>query len=212
MISIGNGANTISGQLPGGTNANNNTVLVREPFVQAYSQFYLTSFMGDFNNSTIGDLGGQVFNFSIEQKTPSPFSSSVRSDLYQSAPAPGTFPSNKTYVDPITGNTTNVYYVGYFDLSPAGVLTFTRDTEGSQPPPPPPPPLLSIGLQGPTITISFGTTNGATYTLYYASASSLGLPVSSWTALPGTVTGDGTTKTFTDTSTDPAKFYRIGAH
>ena len=57
--SIGNGANTVSTQLPGGTNADNNTVLVREPFQSAYQAFDLTTFMGDAQNPAIGDLGGQ---------------------------------------------------------------------------------------------------------------------------------------------------------
>jgi hypothetical protein len=209
MISIARGAGSIGYSLPGGTNVNNNAILVREPYQQAYSQFYLTTFMGDRYSSTIGDLGNSLF-FNIEQITPSPFSAAVRSDLYQSAPAPGSRPPT-LYVDPISGNTTNVYYVGYFDLSPAGALTFTRASTNAVTAPPPPPQLL-VGRSGSTMTISFGTTNGATYTLHYTNSAGLSAPLTTWPSLPSTVTGDGSTKSFTDSSTDADRVYRVGAH
>jgi hypothetical protein len=221
MISIGRGAGSIANALPGGTNANNNAILVREPFQQAYAQFYLTAFMGDAFNSTIGDLGGSL-NFNIEQITPSPFSSSVRSDLYESAPAASSRPA-ATYVDPISGSTTSVYYVGYFDLSPSGVLTFTRGASSSGSNPPPPPGQVSVGVTGAgagsvsspgTNLISFLSTNGATYTLFFTNSSGLTTPVGNWPSLTGTVTGDGTVKSFTDiiTTNVDNRFYRIGVH
>ena len=208
IYSIGNGANSISGSLVGGTNANNNAVLVREPFQQAYAQFYLTTFMGDQYNSTIGDLGGAVFNFSIEQTTPSPFDASVRADLYQSAPAPQARPP-AVFVDPITGSTSNVYYVGYFELSPTGVLTFTRASAGSNLPPP---PVLNIAVSGNTSTISFGTANGATYTLLYTNSSGLSAPRSTWPALGIPITGNGGVTNFTDSASLPDRVYSVAAH
>jgi hypothetical protein len=205
MWSIANGANTIGSQLPGGTNADNNTLILREPFQQAYSQFYLTAFMGDRFNTSIGDLGGSVFTFNLEQLTPGPFSAPVRSDLYEAAPAPSGRPPSVTYfVDPISGNTTHVYYVGYFELSPAGVLTFTREAAGSQPPPPPLAPQIGVSIAGaggsPIPTISFGTTNGVTYTVIYTSFSAISAPRNTWQVLGSPVAGTGGTATVSDTN------------
>ncbi len=209
--SIGNGANTISTQLPGGTNADNNTVLVREPFQQTYQAFDLTTFMGDSQNPVTGDLGGNVFDFNIEQITPNPFSTSVRSDLYESAPAPSSRPPTP-YVDPVSGSSSSVYYVGYFDLSPAGVLTFTRDAGGSTPPPPPPAPMLSINRNGNINTVSFGTTSGATYTLLYTNFAGLTSALGDWPTLGSPVPGTGGAMNFTDTTTDPGRVYSVIAH
>ena len=133
MSSIGTGATTIGGQL-GTTNVDNNTILVREPVQSAYTAFLETANMGDKNDPTLGDFGGTVFSFSVEQITPSPFTSPVRCDLYESAPAPSTLPP-ATYVDPITGSTTSVYFVGYFELQPSGTLTFTRAAASTTTPP-----------------------------------------------------------------------------
>jgi hypothetical protein len=134
MFSIGNGANTISSQL-GTTNVNNNTVLVREPIQAAYQQFLLTTFMGDrlIPNPALGDFSGNVVQNSFEQTNPSPFSVSVRMDLYESAPAASSRPA-MTYPDPITGSTTSVYYVGYFEMATSGVLTFTRASASASTP------------------------------------------------------------------------------
>jgi hypothetical protein len=148
MASIGSGATSIGSQLPGGTNVNNNTILVREPVQSAYTAFLLSAAMGDQSNPSLGDFGGSVFNFSVEQITPSPFSSSVILDLYESAPAAGVLPP-VTYVDPITGSTTSVYYVGYFTLQPSGTLTFTRATAA------PPAPTISSVSPTPTVGSSF---------------------------------------------------------
>ena len=140
-----------------------------------------------------------MFNFNIEQITPNPFSASVRSDLYESAPAALCLRPPTPYVDPVSGSSSSVYYVGYFDLSPAGVLTFTRDAGGS---PPPPAPVLSFSRNGNVNTISFGTTNGATYTLLYTNLAGLTSARGNWPALGNPVIGTGGAMNFTDTTTD----------
>ncbi|HZR16493.1 MAG TPA: hypothetical protein VFE51_04135 [Verrucomicrobiae bacterium] len=212
MESIGNGANYISSILPGGTNAANNTTLVVEPYQKSYSQFYLTTFMGDPSNPTLGDLGGASINFNIEQTTPSPFTSTSRADLYESAPAPGGRPGNLTYYpDPITGSTTSVYYVGHFDLSPTGVLTFTREPAGTQVTPPPP-PSVNVAFNTSTSTISFGTTNGATYTVVYTNFSGLTAPRSSWPVLGAPIIGNGGTASVQDSFSPEGRVYSVIAH
>jgi hypothetical protein len=139
MLSIGNGANYISSQLVT-TNVNNNTILVREPIQAAYSTYLVTGFMGDrlAPNPALGDFSGNVVQFSFEQTNPSPFSVAVRMDLYEAAPAATARPPT-TYPDPITGSTTSVYYVGYFEMAPSGVLTFTRASAA-----PPAPTITSV--------------------------------------------------------------------
>jgi hypothetical protein len=61
-------------------------------------------------------------------------------------------------------------------------------------------------------TISFVTSNAVTYKLFFTNSSGLTAPVTNWPSLPGTITGDGTTKSFTDTTTDAGRVYRVGAH
>ncbi|SPE58753.1 hypothetical protein SBV1_2810002 [Verrucomicrobia bacterium] len=59
--------------------------------------------------------------------------------------------------------------------------------------------------------ISFGRTNGATYTLYFTNSAGLRQPVAAWPFSPSTVTGDGTTKQFVDPITSANRFYRVVA-
>jgi hypothetical protein len=125
------------------------------------------------------------------------------------------------YINPnITGTASNSFYraqadnstpvlLGTFSLATNGVVTF--NTASVTPPPPPPPAVLSISRSGTTSSISFVSTNNATYTLYYTNLSSLIAPISTWPSQAGTISGDGTTKTFMDTTTDSDRVYRVGA-
>ena len=218
MLNISSGANSIGSQLPGGTNANNNPILVREPNQPAYVGPLLSTWIADKFDSTIGDLTGTVTRFNFEQTTPAPFSSAVRSDFYEAAPAPLSRPLTY-YTDPISGNTTNVYHVGYFDLSPAGVMTFTRDTNNvSQPPStPPPPPILSGEVSanpsgvGQVVSISFGTTNGATYTVLHTNFDGLTSPMSTWAVLGKPIPGTGGTVTVSQTNQEAGQVYTVKA-
>ena len=128
MIGVGNGAYSISSTL-GVTNVNNNTVLVREPV--SFYQYYLTAYIGDVVDATVGDFGANYspLNYSVENLTPAPFTSAQRDDFYQLCPRGST--------DPITGLTnTTAYFVGYFILNPNGTMTFTRASTNSVTPPP----------------------------------------------------------------------------
>jgi len=211
MLGVGGNASTISIGL-GSTNADNNSVLVREP-VSGNALFDLTSSIGDPGDPTIGNFGGQGITFTVENTTPDNFSSPTRSDFYQSCPASAGGRGGGTYIDPITGLTNgSAYLVGYFTLNPGGTMTFTRSSTNSVTLPPPPPVLLMVVRSGGTTTISFGTTNGATYTLYYTNSAGISSPVASWPTLPTTITGDGSTKSFNDASTDADRVYRIGGY
>ena len=96
--------------------------------------------------------------------------------------------------------------VGSFCLAANGVLTFTAASAA-----PPPPPTLQIARSGNTSTISFLSTNNVTYTLYYTNASGLGTPTASWPSLPGTISGNNSTASFTDTTADANRVYRVMA-
>jgi hypothetical protein len=200
ILSVSLGAASISANL-GTSNQDNNVFLVREPLNDPND---LTSFIGDTLNSAVGDFASTL-PFSVESTTPAAFAAAARSDLYQSCPSGTT--------DPTTGLTTGMtYLVGYFTLDPAGTMTFTRASTNSTPPLPPPAPVLSLARSGTTTTISIQTTNGATYTLYYTNSAGLSAPVTAWSSPPSTVAGDGSTKSFTDSTTDADRVYRVGAH
>jgi hypothetical protein len=85
-------------------------------------------------------------------------------------------------------------------------MTFTRAIAA------PPAPVISITRSGTTSIIAFSSTSGATYTLYYTNSTGLQAPASSWPSSPSTIAGDGSSKSFTNTSADPNRFYRVGAH
>lgn len=203
--SVGPGAYAIGAGDLIATNADNNAFLVREPVT--YSDNILTAFMGDPSDPSLGDFGGQAFTYSVENTTPGTFASAARSDFYQSCPASyGT----GIYVDPITDLTNGpAYFVGYFLLNPNGTMTFTRASTNSVVSTPPPPVRLSIARSGNASMISFLSSNSVTYTLYFTNAAGLGAPVANWPLLSGAITGDGTTKSFQDATTDPARFYRV---
>ena len=128
----------------------------------------------------------------------------------------GTFDiSSILYLDLYHATVSSPYtYLGYFtfDLSTSSPkFTFTPSGAASSAVPPPPPYLL-LGRSGSVTTISFGTTNGATYNLHYTNSAGVSAPVSTWSVLPSTITGDGSTNSFTDSTTDTDRVYRVGAH
>jgi hypothetical protein len=213
MVGIGQDASTISQQL-GATNADNNSMLVREPIL-GYADHDLTSLLGDPSDPAIGDFYGTTPGINVENITPDAFASPSRSDFYQSVPdsQPGQHGRpGVTYIDPITGLTNGpAYFVGYFQLNTDGTMSFTRASTNSVTTAPPP-VMLSVARASNTSTISFASSNSVTYTLFFTNSSGLTTPVANWPSLSATITGDGTTKSFQDTSTDPIRFYRVQEH
>jgi hypothetical protein len=96
---------------------------------------------------------------------------------------------------------------GVITLGSDGSLTFAPSTTT-----PPPPPFLKITRVGTTCTISFLTTNGATYTLYYTNSAGTRTSVSGWPTNSTTITGNNATNSFVDTTSDSSRIYRVGAH
>jgi hypothetical protein len=216
ILGVGTGARTISQALVT-TNQFNNSVLVTEPttYDGAYNTY--NTAIQDPSDITVGDFGGAPLTYTIENTTPSPFSSIARCDLYQDC----SVGAGTAFKDPFTGQTNGAsYYVGYFTLNTDGTMTFTRDAMATNPPTPPPPTHLTIsatvspggGGQQVTSTISFGTTNGATYTLFYTNAAGLATPVTNWPFVTPAIIGDGSVHAFTNSSTDSSRFYSVGGH
>jgi hypothetical protein len=145
------------------------------------------------------------FAHNICQYAPSPFGAAIRSDFYVD------YPNGSP--DPLNNNATsgNVSLLGYFLFFPNGTITFTRQANMVVTPPPPA-PVLSISQSGITNIISFGTTNGATYTLIYNALSGLTTARSNWPTLGSSIIGTGGTTNFTDTTVTPGRVYSVTAH
>lgn len=210
---VGNGATYIS-QYLNTTNSDNNTFLVREPVT--YTLDILSTAIGDATDPSIGNFGsgGSPLSQSVESITPANFTTAQRCDFYEVCPI--------NYADPYTGATNSTpYFVGYFILNPSGTMTFTRAaaTVVTNSPPPPPANVTIISSAGggviggtnTTFNIQFGTTNGATYSLYFTNANGLTAPVSTWPVWPLTIAGNGGTTNFSLSATNVNLFFRIGA-
>lgn len=120
--SILNGAEEISSLLA--SNQDNTATFVQEAYATADGNNY-GAFMADPSYPSIGDLDGEGpanvngNTINLENTTVAPFTTGVKSDLYELRPAGA--------VDPHTGLTTGAgYNVGYFELNPNGTMTFTR--------------------------------------------------------------------------------------
>lgn len=198
ILQIGDGARSISADLQV-TNSNNTASLVREP-INDLQKRNLTFAIADSFDPTQANYGGS-WSQSVEAVTSANFTSPVVSDLYRIVPT--------GHADPTTGQTSGAaYFVGSFQLSPDGTMAFTR---GSAAVSPPPAPMTWIKRSGNLFTISFASTNGATYRLYFTNSAGLKVPVTNWPSMSTTVTGDGTTNSFSDITTDPNRFYRVVA-
>jgi hypothetical protein len=206
MGNIASGAAYISQAL--GAGAYNTSSFVREP--TSYASQILSVSMGGTVDSTQGTLNdtwpaSEPNAGNLEVITPDSFTSgTVRSDLYEVWPL--TDVTGATVTDPHTGTSGLAWYVGYFDFKPDGTMTFTRDVASAAPPAQ---VTLHIARTNSVNTISFGSSSSVTYTLYFTNSSGLRTPVSNWPSQAGTISGDGTTKSFQDTTTDPARFYRV---
>ena len=122
MISVGLGAQTISGTFA--ESVDNTNTEIREPET---SQYDLSAFIADAAYPTNGDFGASDSPLpnDIENETAASFTAAQRNDFYQ------VVPSGK--VDPINLSTTTTYFVGYFLLNPSGTMTFTRASANAAP-------------------------------------------------------------------------------
>jgi len=123
-------------------------------------------------------------------------------NVYGNPNATGT--STISFWQAIANNSTPVI-VGSFSLATNGVVTFTPPSST------PPAPTLSITRNGNVSSISFLSANSATYTLLFTNSIGLTTSAANWPVLGGTIAGDGTIKTFTDTTSDANRSYRVKA-
>jgi hypothetical protein len=186
--------------ISGISNQDNTLTLVREDINTDYNLSHFVAAKFDTTASTLSDSWPK----NVETVTPANFTNAVIADFYEVRPIGS--------VDPHTGETNGPgYLVGYFTFNTNGTMTFTRSSTNS-PPPPPPAPVLSVSLTGNGVSILFPTTNGAIYTLFYTNSSGFTAPVTAWKSFPTTVTGDGSVKSFADTTSNVDRVYRVGAH
>jgi len=172
--------------------------------IAAYPSRVVSVTMGSLENNAIGNLSDTWAN-NLEATTPGGFSGAVRSDLYMVQPSVDS--SGNAILDPNSVNGL-ADYIGYFEFSSDGTMTFTREAANTTPVAPSP-VALSIVASNQTRTISFLSSNSVTYQLCFTNATGLSAPVANWPALPATISGDGTTKSFQDTSAEPNRFYRV---
>jgi hypothetical protein len=141
-----------------------------------------------------GNLNGR-FQGDVETTTPPDFTAGTelpsRADFYQLEPSSG-------------GAHPAGVYLGYFELSTNGSMVFYRLAG--------PPPTITVTVSGTTSTISFPTVTGAAYTLHYTNAAGLSAPISTWTTLPGNISGNGAVQSFQVTTTDANRFYSVQDH
>lgn len=169
----------------------------------------LSSFIGsvvDSSGSTLRD----TWPSQLETTTPANFAAASMADFYEVRPTVD--PQGNPVTDPHTGQTSgDAYYLGFFTLNANGSMTFTRGSSTVITNLPPSAPTLTISRTDNSTHIALTTDKGATYTLYSTDTAGLAMPLTSWTALPTKITGDGSSKEFVDTSTDAIRFYRVSA-
>jgi len=142
------------------------------------------------NGSTPANFGGDAPGV-VEQTTPANFSTSgqpVRADFYQLLSRSG------------TANNTPGKYLGYFEFSTNGVMTYNAG--------PWCPAITAVNCKQTTNTISFTTVSGWTYTLL--ATNKLTAPQSTWPVV-GSSSSTGTSLSLKDVTTDGSRFYRIKA-
>jgi hypothetical protein len=208
IVGASSGAGFISQGL-GASNQFNTLSFVREPIL-TYGTHILSVWMSGTVDPTQGTLNdtfppSEPNSGNIEVTTPDSFSSgTVRSDLYEVRPL--TTATGTAVVDPHTGTSGLAWYIGYFEFKSDGTMTFTREAASAAPPTQ---VTLNIIRTNNVSTISFGSSSGVTYKLFFTNSAGLGTAVSNWPSQAGTISGDGTTKSFQDPTTDPARFYRV---
>ncbi|MBC8097027.1 MAG: hypothetical protein H7Y43_14570 [Akkermansiaceae bacterium] len=180
---VGYNAAQASSNLPGGTN-NTATGVV----IPVNNNFNISQVIGPFGNYA-GNFQGNAENLTAADFADDPQNIS-RSDLYELLPGSGDLPGR---------------YLGYFELKPAGTLTFTAASTA-----PPAPTITSIVRNGAISTIFFTTVSGPTYRLRTTDAAGAATPVSTW-ATGSTISGTGSVLSLTDTNTADIRFFAVDA-
>lgn len=138
----------------------------------------------------------QTFQADPEQSTSATFTMDgqpVRADFYRIDPYPSPFAHPPAE------------YLGYFEFSINGVMTYTA---GPSPTILVAPTITSIARSGTTNTITFTTSSGGTYVL--CGTNNLMRSVTNWPAL-NSVAGDGSVHSLADITTNSPMYYTIRA-
>ena len=201
--SIGDDASDIAGGGdPNGSSPANGNSYVVEPEggkLTGNTSFNSYSFQmganGDLGGNFWGDSGG---NISIEQSTPASFTTAgqpVRADFYQLLSVSNGLPAK---------------YLGYFELSTNGALTYTA---GPSPTILTAPQIVSYIHNGTTNTISFTTVSGGNYnyTLRGTNCAGLSAAKTSWPAIGSSILGNGLTNSLSEVTASDSRFYIITA-
>ncbi|MEI9962351.1 MAG: hypothetical protein WDM76_14805 [Limisphaerales bacterium] len=191
MDSVGVDAITIGSGLSTGANNTPTAVVETESghstpggFANCYA--YYVGGSGNFLNSFPGN---------VEQTTAANFTTAgqpVRADFYQlvsaSVSSPGT-------------------YLGYFEFSTNGVLTYTAGPSSIVIPAP---VITAITRSGTTSTVFFTTVSGGTYSLRGTNSAGLAAAKMNWPVI-ASIAGNGLTNSLTEITTNSSQFYIISA-
>jgi hypothetical protein len=158
-----------------------------------YAYWVEDSVSGSLGNA--GNFRGDAPAGFAEQTTPANFSTAgqpVRADFYQL----------------LSNNSTNSStYLGYFEFSTNGVMTYTSGPSAAVVAAP---TITSFTRSGTTNIITFTTVIGGTYNLI--ATNNLTIPAASWPVIGSSVAGDGSPKSITNVTADALNYYRISAH
>ena len=193
FAAVGVNAATYSSVQPAGTNNTTTGVLIPLADPSSY-----TALVENADNSSASDFNGG-FQGSVENTTPFDFTSLEplsRADLYELIP--GTTSAG-------TVNTAGKW-VGYFDLTPSGTLTFTAASTA-----PAAPTITGVQRSGNITTVSFTTANLVNYRLRATDAAGLTTPVATWSTNAVTRAGNGSVQSLQDTNGSNIHFYAVEA-
>jgi hypothetical protein len=140
------------------------------------------------SGGTLANFGGDAPGV-VEQTTPANFTTKgqpVRADFYQLLSRSG------------TANNTPGKYLGYFEFSTNGVMTYYAG--------PASPTITAVTRHGTTTTISYSTVSGWTYSLL--ATNNLTAPKSTWPVINSSSSA-GTLQSFQDVTSGGSRFYSL---
>jgi hypothetical protein len=183
MSSIGTGVFTYSNNTTPGADNTTTAVVIPSSNPNGY-----TSYIGAGNFKL-------TFQGNVENVAATDFSSAtapIRSDFYEIVPG--------------SGNST---YLGYFEFTPAGALSF----HAASPTLPPlnAPTIQQVTRNGNTTTLTITSETGGKYQVVKAPADLLQSPLSSWAPVGSPVSATGSSLVLTVDSTADAGFYGVVA-
>ena len=195
MDGVGRDANVIGSGISAG--ANNTTNVLVEPEsgnnqTGNGSYAYYVGSLGNFNGN---------FEGVVEQTTANNFTTgaqNVRSDFYQLL---------STNSNPAFNPSVPVTYLGYFEFSTNGVLTYTAGPSSTAVSA----PVITVFTRvGTTNTVTFTTGSGGTYSLRGTNSVGLTIARMNWPVI-SSVGGNGSPQSLVDVTADAQKFYLISA-